>query len=139
MNKSVYSTIGAAVELLAISQIHQRYPVRHYFLTQILPPINKNLIFITYSKEGNPVALVTAAWISNKTLLSVTSSPGRFIQSNEWDCGEYLFFNDFIAPFGNAKKIIRTIKYDIFSETNTAYSIRRKIDGTINIINVWRW
>lgn len=137
MDKEIYTTIGAAIELLAHSNYHQDFNLNFYLHTQIYPPIKYEQIFIYYSDEGKAIALVTAAWVSDKTLKEITSSAQRILNESEWQGGEYLLFNDFIAPYGDTRSVLNDLRRNVFHEINTAYSVRKRKDGTIRKINVW--
>lgn len=137
ISKNIYSTIGASLELLAASPYHQDLSICMYFHTQILPPIHLNQNYIYYSEDETPVALVTTAWIEENILEELTSSANRIIQSNEWKTGDVLFFNDFIAPYGNAAHVFSDLVNDIYSGVSNAYSIRKRKGGEIRKVNKW--
>ena len=56
---------------------------------------------------------------------------------DEWQSGEHLFFNDWIAPYGNIRSAMHDIATHVFPH-HTATSIRRHQDGSIRKINYWQ-
>ena len=135
LNLDEYTQVGFALELLAQSKYHQQYSVGNYFHTEILPPIWANQIRFYLTAEGLPTAMVTWAWLNQDVEQAVHQS-GRALTQDEWQSGERLFFNDWIAPYGNIRAAMSDIATHVFPD-KTATSIRRNIDGSIRKINYW--
>ncbi len=131
-----YTAIGFALELLALSPYHRQYPVDGYFHVEIMPPIALGQARFYLRHDGGPAALVTWAWLSAETECAVLKS-GRALNADEWNCGNGLFFNDWIAPYGNTRAIAQDIRTNVFRDIKTAASIRRRQDGGIRKPNRW--
>jgi len=129
-----YNKFGIALHLLAKSEYHKHHHAYEYLMTEIWPPIlfNQNKI---YFENNTPIGLVTWAWINEDVKCEIHQS-GRALTGDEWQSGDSLFFNDFIAPFGHAKVVAKDLKYGLFKD-QVATSIHRNVDGGIGRIQTW--
>lgn len=136
MKIDFYSGLGFALELLANSDYHRRFPCRDYFQVEILPPLWRGQVRFHLSESGEPTAMVTWAWLSEDSEREVHAT-GRALRQDEWSGGERLFFNDWIAPYGNVLDVLRDIDRNVFpNEVGT--SMRRNPDGSVRRINRWK-
>jgi len=78
--------------------------------------------------------MVTWAWLSEPVEREVHAT-GRALAAHEWNCGNRLFFNDWVSPYGNAREIRRDIM-QVFP-VDLATSLRRNLDGSVRRINRW--
>ena len=136
-NQDIYSTIGAAIELNAVSKYHRQFSLYACVNLIILPAIKNKQIKLYYSDEQRPMALIIWAWFSNSVMESMCSPEGKVIEPHEWNCGSKLFISDFIAPYGNTKKIFKDVFTRVFPDENKAVSIRRNLDGSFRKKNTW--
>ena len=134
-NLDEYTKVGFALELLAQSNYHKQYPMGNYFHTEVLPPILANPVRFYITAAGTPTAMVTWAWLSQEVEQAIHQT-GRALAEDEWQSGDRLFFNDWIAPYGNIRAAMGDIATHVFPD-KTATSIRRNIDGSIRKINYW--
>ncbi len=65
---NVYSTLGAVLELMASSKLHQNYLLKGLIEKQIFPAMKHKQIKIYFSEQKTPVALVVWAWLSKERL-----------------------------------------------------------------------
>jgi cytolysin-activating lysine-acyltransferase len=130
-----YAGVGYALVLLAKSAYHQRFPVRDYFAVEILPALHHGQCKFYLSRDGQAKALVTWAWLSEEVEKQIHAT-GRALQLCEWDCGNRLFFNDWITPYDNIKHVLRNMSQKVFPD-EVATSLRRNPDGTVRRINRW--
>ena len=130
-----YCSVGYALELLAHSPYHSQLEVGPYFDIEIMPPLERNQVRFYISEEGVPNGMVTWAWLSKEVELEVHQT-GRALSADEWLCGDRLFFNDWIAPFGGSRKIAHDLVNNIFPN-HTASSLRRNKDGSVRKVNRW--
>lgn len=135
--KDFYTILGATTELMAASIYHRQRNLKTYFYFQILPAIRFEQLRVCFSTSGIPEALVTWAWLNDEIIDEIISSQDRSIEEVEWNCGSVLFFNDFIAPYGNMRAFFKHIFINIFPEENVGFSIRRNNDGSIRKKNIW--
>ncbi|WKL27105.1 toxin-activating lysine-acyltransferase [Sinorhizobium meliloti] len=57
----------------------------------------------------------------------------------KWASGNHLWFIDIVAPVGNIlPRIKRDLHQNYFADHNKAYAIRRKADGAIRRVQVWK-
>ena len=79
--------------------------------------------------------MVTWAWLSAKVEREIHAS-GRSLSRSEWACGDRLFFNDWITPYGNIREVAHDMTHNIFPD-QIATSLRRNMDGSVRRINRW--
>lgn len=131
-----YLSTGYALDLLARSPYHREQQLGHYFRTEILPPLWENQVKFYVTSNYIPTAMVTWAWINEDVEREIHSS-GRVLKHEEWSCGRRLFFNDWIAPYGNVRNVLHDVLHNIFPDVPSATSIRRNMDGTVRRVNRW--
>ncbi|MBO6792103.1 MAG: toxin-activating lysine-acyltransferase [Dinoroseobacter sp.] len=130
-----YSTVGVALELLSESKYHREQPMHHYIGCEIMPPLLKGQVKVYLDVNDRPVGIVTWAWLSSDVQREIHAT-GRCLEENEWDCGDNLFFNDWITPLGNARHITKDMTHNVFPD-QIATSLRRNGDGSVRRINRW--
>ncbi len=79
--------------------------------------------------------MVTWAWLKACVEADVHKT-GRSLLTAEWTAGNRLYFNDFVAPYGATRKMLRDLMKNIFPN-HQASSIDRNNDGSIRKIKKW--
>ena len=130
-----YSGFGFAIELLAHSEYHRKFEMGDYLDTEILPPMKCDQIRYYVSDGGIPTAMVTWAWLSEEIQTDIHAT-GRALTEDEWNCGDRLFFNDWITPYGNTRDVLKDMTHNIFPD-EVATSLRRNPDSSVRRINRW--
>ena len=132
----LYSGVGYALELLARSENHRDFPVKRYLEVEILPPLHLGQARFYLTPDGLPTGLASWAFIDLDTEQSILET-GRALAFHEWRCGDRLFFNDFLAPYGTAREIISDLRRNIFPGRR-ATSVRRHADGALRSVKHWK-
>ncbi|WPZ13600.1 toxin-activating lysine-acyltransferase [Nitratireductor rhodophyticola] len=132
----LYSGIGYALELLARSENHRAFSVERYLDVEILPPLHLGQARFYLTPDGIPTGFVSWALLDEDTERTILQS-GRALAFREWRCGDRLFFNDFIAPYGTAREIIADLRRNIFPGRR-ATSVRRNTDGALRTVKYWK-
>lgn len=130
-----YGMVGYATELLAQSEYHSKQPLGDYFRAEILPALWANQARFYVTDDGLPTAMVTWAWLSEDIEKEVHHT-GRALMQHEWNCGEHLFFNDWVTPYGNIREVMNDMTHNIFPN-HIATSLRRNPDNSVRRINRW--
>ncbi|PWQ93256.1 toxin-activating lysine-acyltransferase [Leucothrix pacifica] len=130
-----YASTGFALELLAQSTYHKQHKVGDYLRVEVLPALWVNQTRFYLTDEGIPTAMVTWAWL-NETVEKDIHTTGRALTRDEWNCGDRLFFNDWITPYDNIREVLHDMTNNIFPD-EVATSLRRRQDGTVRRINRW--
>ena len=131
----LYAGVGYALELLAQSEYHRTRRLGDYFRTEILPALRCGQSRFHVTEDCVPTALVTWAWLSKEVETDVHAT-GRALFHDEWMCGDRLFINDWIAPYGNVRALTHDIGNNVFPD-NVATSLRRNPDGSVRRVNRW--
>lgn len=106
-----------------------------YVDVEILPPLWRHQVRFYLTPEGVPTAMVTWAWLSEEVEREVHGT-GRALIGDEWTCGDRLFFNDWITPYGNIREVTHDMTHRIFPDA-VATSLRRWPDGSVRRIKRW--
>lgn len=131
----LYASVGYAFELLARSEYHRRFSHGVYLEVEILPALRLGQARFYLTPEGIPTAMVTWAWLSEAVERDVHAT-GRALKADEWNCGDRLFCNDWLTPYGNLREIVHDITENVFPNA-VATSLRRNPDGSVRRINRW--
>lgn len=135
VNIDYYAGAGYALELLANSEYHRQYPLGDYFRLEILPAFLNGQIRFYLTADCVPTAMVTWAWLSEPVERDIHAT-GRALTHEEWNCGDRLFFNDWITPYDNIREVLHDMTHDIFPD-EIATSLRRNADGSVRRICRW--
>lgn len=94
----------------------------------LLPPISLNQIEII-ERDGMPVAYCSWAWLGEQAEVCYVLKPSE-IKENDWNCGDRLWFVDWVAPFAAADSWqLRSLMAERFPD-EVARAIRVKRDST---------
>ena len=127
-----YKAVGDSIELLTKGDTHSKYTPSEV-VSYLLLPINNNKIRIYYV-GNNPVGLLTWCWLPpNKANLFLNDrySPTDVDYKLEDPGVDYqLWGMEFIAPYGHARQMMRTIReeYKELYGTTTSVHFRRFYD-----------
>lgn len=69
--------------------------------------------------ENIPLSFVTWAWVNEDVDARLEEDPDD-IQPHEWNCGEHLWFMDFIAPYGRVREIVAHLDKELFHSVSYA-------------------
>ena len=100
-------TFGNVCELLMTSGVYNDWTLDRVY-RQFANPMSHGQAII-FAKEDRPVGVVTWAFVSDEVLLELMQGK-RGVATDEWHCGENLFFADFIAPYGDAPQMMRKVR-----------------------------
>ncbi len=137
MSKQFYQNVGSSIILMSLSKYHSQFPLLDYLTVEILPPLNLKQYKLYYCDEKKPVGLVTWAWVSKHVSEQMLTTQ-KSLSFNEWRCGGHLYINDFICPFGNARKIFCDLRDNEFAHVKEATSLRRFQDRSLRRTNSWK-
>jgi len=135
VNPDEYTLNGYALSLLAHSPYHRQQPLGDYFRTEILPALWAKQARFYVAPDGAPTAMITWAWLSPEVEAEVHAT-GRALTQDEWNCGDRLFFNDWVTPFNNIREVVQDMGQNVFPN-HVATSLRRNLDGSVRRINRW--
>lgn len=131
-----YASLGFALELLSKSAFHRDFEIGEYFRVEILPPLFANQAHFYLTEEGTPTAMATWAWLSEEVETEIHTT-GRALEPHEWNCGERLFFNDWITPYGNIREVVKDMRTNVFPQHH-ATSVRRDATGAVKKVCYWQ-
>lgn len=112
--------LGEAAWLYSQSTLHRSWPVR-IFAQLVIPAVMSGNIRI-FHDQGRPVGMVTWTYLSADVETAYARNP-LSLQPRDWNSGDRLWCIDFIAPFGHAQKITKTMRNNLF-KNETARALR---------------
>lgn len=127
--------IGMIFSLLVKSEYHRQFTVSYYFQNEIIPPVELNQYKIYLNEQSQPYGFVTWAFINDSVQKDVHKTGGA-LKRHEWNQGENLFFNDWVAPFGGVRKLINDLTNNVFPD-EIATSVRH--NEKRQLTKVCRW
>lgn len=133
-NVERYKLIGEITSLMLASNVHRRYLIDDIG-AMFLPAIHLNQFRIYKNKNGDPVGLITWAFLSNE-IEEQFQKGKRNLKLDDWKSGNNGWVIDFIAPFGHTKQIIKDLRDNIFPDKQ-GKALRINNDGTIR--GIWQF
>ncbi|WP_170566507.1 toxin-activating lysine-acyltransferase [Ruegeria atlantica] len=130
-----YASVGFAVALLSRSEYHHRFDLDAYLCVEIFPPLRLSQALFYLTDECQPTAMITWAWLSEDVQADIHAT-GRALREEEWNCGDHLFFNDWITPYGNTRDVLKDMTQNVFPN-EVATSLRRNPDSSVRRVNRW--
>lgn len=123
--------MGELTYLLSHSPQHVGYTVGD-MMRFFMAPIRLNQ-FRIYRTKDRPIGFV--AWAYLHAAISEHYATGDYeLQVKDWRSGQDLWFVEFIAPFGHAKRIVEELRSNIFVNASARF-IRRQ-DGGVKVVEI---
>lgn len=126
-------TFGQVVWLYSMSELHRNWAfnsIHHW----ILPALQRKQYRI-YHRGKKPVGFVSWAYLDAETEQAYVRKTTS-LRSDGWRSGDRLWLIDFIAPFGDAKEILKELKYDVFKDDTACFLRAKPRDDVMRIMYV---
>lgn len=130
-----HSALGAMVWLMKHAEYHQNWDLRAINI-DIVPPIVLGQYRIYCSAQSEPVGFVTWGYVSEEVKSALVANR-RPMTWSDWNSGDLLLFNDFVAPFGHGREIVGDLRSNMFAG-QSAFSLRRNAFGGVRKVNRWK-
>lgn len=127
--------IGMMFCLLVKSEYHRQFTLDFYMNREILPALDYQQFKIYLNDANHPKAFVTWAWLSD-SVLAHAHKTGAALNPDVWQSGKNLFFNDWVAPYGDVRVLIKDLTDNIFPD-EVATSVRH--DQNRKLTKVCKW
>ena len=131
----LYRDLGRAIDLLRQSEYHRIFDVGFYVRTHILPPLRFGQYRIYCNKFSQPTSMVTWARLNQRVKEELIETD-RALFDHEWNCGNIIFFNDWVSPFGDTRKIASELGKTLFKD-DEGFSFMRYRNGQKRRIYNW--
>ncbi|WP_446027576.1 toxin-activating lysine-acyltransferase [Lelliottia amnigena] len=106
------SALGAAVWLWMHSKTHRNAPL-HTLPTVLLPAL-KHRQFILASEAGKPVFFMSWLALNEESERRFLNDSPLLLSHADWNSGDRLWFEDWIAPFGHSAVCRRLLQHHLF-------------------------
>lgn len=123
-----YESLGMMAWLMSHADYHSRWPLWS-FKDDILPPLLNSQYRIYLDEHNNPVGFVTWAWL-NQTGKQKALMQSGCLALKDWNAGEHLMINDFVAPWGHARQMATDLRRGLFTKAR-GFALRRNPDGSV--------
>lgn len=117
--------LGSVLWLAQFSELHRNYPLG-YLSARIMPAIRLGQYRIYRRDDGMPLGFVNWAYLDDPRLQAVLSGE-RWLEPDEWDCGDIPFIPELIAPHLRFERIEEDLRYNVFPEARDVYAIRGQV------------
>lgn len=108
-----HQLIGEVTSLLILSEIHHKFLIND-IATSFFPPLHLNQFKLYKNKEGNPVALVTWAFLSKEAEKKHINH--QMLDPEDWNSGDRIWFINTLAPLGHFKQVYKDLKENVFPD-----------------------
>lgn len=105
--------LGSAVWLWLHSACHRDIPL--HALNALLLPAISHRQFILGRQNGRPVFYVAFSNLSLEAEARYLSQPAICMPAADWNSGERIWFNDWVAPFGHSVPVSRVLQRHFFA------------------------
>lgn len=129
-----HSALGAMAWLMQHADYHRRWSLQDINV-DIVPAIVLGQYRIYHTPEGEPIGFVTWAYVSEE-VKDILIHRRRAMEKVDWNSGDMLMFNDFVAPFGHGRWMVNELRSSLFAD-EVAFSLRRSHGGGVRKINRW--
>jgi len=129
-----HSALGAMAWLMKHAEYHRGWDLQAINI-DIVPPIVLGQYRIYRSALSEPVGFVTWAYVSEEVKSALVARL-RPMTWSDWNSGELLLFNDFVAPFGHGREIVDDLRSNLFAN-QVGFSLRRNTSGGVRRVNRW--
>ena len=125
--------LGEMAWLYSMSELHRKWAIGS--IHQWLLPAIMHKQYRLYHVGKKPVGLVTWAWMSKDVETAYVRNTAS-LQPKDWKSGDHGWILDYIAPFGDAKRIASDLKNNVFAnDVGRILSVRKGSD-TMKIMYV---
>ena len=128
-----YGRLGIATLLMEKSPYHSQWAL-YDADRELVPPLVLEQCKFYFDAQQNPVAFVTWSTITDATKIKLLE--GGQMEWEDWNNGPLLLFNDFVAPFGHTREIVKDLRNSDWP-CDIAFSLRRAQDGSVKKVNYW--
>lgn len=129
--------VGTAAMLMLQCKQYPRFPVA-CLAAWIQPAVLLRQMKLFFDFKGRPIGYMTWAFLAPDVEARWVNDPKVMLHFSEWNEGERLWIMDFVAPSGFARPIARHAMESMFPGHDEARSLRRRADGTVRSVSVWR-
>ena len=127
--------LGSIVCLMQNSPLHRRYSIAQ--LEECFIPSLLHNQFRYYEIDGVPVGFVNWAWLNDETEKKYVT--GKYeLALDEWVGGDSLWFPEFVAPYGHARKMVADLRTNVHEKGTPAKALRVSPDGGLMGIAKYR-
>lgn len=106
------SVMGAAAWLWMHSKAHRNAPL--HTLSRVLLPAIKHRQFVLASEAGRPVFYLSWLNLNPDSERRFLNDSSLLLNDADWNSGDRLWFEDWIAPFGHTPMLRGLVKRQLF-------------------------
>ena len=127
--------LGSIVCLMQNSPLHRQYSIAD-LEERFIPSLLHNQ-FRYYEINGTPIGFVNWAWLDEETEEKYTTGEYE-LTLDEWVGGSSLWFPEFVAPYGHARKMVADLRTNVHKKGTPAKALRISQEGELMGIAKYR-
>jgi cytolysin-activating lysine-acyltransferase len=133
---AVPARLGLAVTVMLGHERYRSYPLACLdYWTR--PPVLLDQIQFYYSPAGDAVGYVTWAFLADDVAARLQGDPTVLLHLSEWNEGAQLWIMDLALPPGLLPRAAADLARR-FAEVDEAHFLRRRADGSVRKVALWR-
>jgi cytolysin-activating lysine-acyltransferase len=105
--------VGDVLSIVALSDFHHHWKM-HKVKRVFVPPLQIGQFRIWY-QDSRPTGFCSWAWVSDE-ILNKLQKENYLMQPQDWKSGSNLWFAEFVAPYGNARQMVKDMRRFILNQ-----------------------
>ncbi|MBE9031286.1 toxin-activating lysine-acyltransferase [filamentous cyanobacterium LEGE 11480] len=127
--------MGSLTYLMMHSPLHRMYTMNE-LEERFLPSLLHDQ-FRYYEINGSPIGFVNWAWIDD--VVEQKYMTGKYeLTLDEWQGGSNLWFPEFVAPFGHARRMIQDLRKNVLPKGTPAKALKISPEGELIGVSQYR-
>jgi cytolysin-activating lysine-acyltransferase len=131
-----HQRLGMAAAMMTKSTEYCQYPIAS-LAVWIEPAILLNQIHFFRDAGRNVIGYMTWAILAEDTEHRLIDDPAVLLHLSEWNEGDRLWIMDLVLIDGNLRTAMAEA-FRCFPQFDHARSLRRRSDGTVRKVTIWR-
>lgn len=131
-----YSQLGQVADLMSRSVKYGQYPTA-CLAFWVAPAIRHQQIYFFLNENGQVCGYATWAWLAEDAAQRLAHDPDILLHFSEWNEGDQLWIVDLLLLSGDLRARLGEM-FALFPGIDTAQSLRRRDEGTVRKITLWR-
>ena len=119
---------GSIIHLMQNSEVLRQYTIAE-LEERFIPSLLHNQVRY-YEIDSVPVGFVNWAWLGDETEQKYSTGDYE-LTLDEWTGGTSLWFPEFIAPFGHARKMVADLRTNVHKKGTPAKALRIFPEGEL--------
>jgi hemolysin-activating ACP:hemolysin acyltransferase len=123
VDRNLSAAYGCALRLMTFASRRRTETLRAVG-ARLWPAVKLGQIEFLFNSFGEPLAFATWAYLTQSMVEVMVEDPSYTLDISEWNEGDQLWVVDVLAPFGDARNLLRKVRKLHFPEQRRARALR---------------